>query len=152
HRPYHVGIGSEGDVIVACSSDGAVSVLTPSLQVLHGFDLGAKVDGITASLDGKHLGLSLRDRMYVTNGAGEAIREVGHEGWSWYTHGGCVFSPDGSRFWSVRPSYAPGSYLLEVFDCGGWRVEASASFEPEDEGGFVLIPHPGGDVLGVWIG
>ena len=40
----------------------------------------------------------------------------------------------------------------DPLDCGGWRVQAAASFEPEDEGGFVLVAHPGGDVVAVWIG
>jgi hypothetical protein len=132
----HVAIGSDGEVIVACSSDGTVSVLTPSLQVVHAFDLGAKLDGISASPDGRHVGLSWRDRICLTDLAGKVLREVRHQGWSWYTHGGCAFAPDGSRFWTVRPAEDQGSYLLEVFDCGGWHVEASASFEPEAEGGF----------------
>jgi hypothetical protein len=128
------------------------TVLSPSLQVRHAFNLGSRVDGIAANPDGKYLGMSLRDRICVTDLAGKALWEVRHEGWSWYTEGGGVFSIDGSRFWSVRPSGDQSSYLLEVLFCGGWQVEASASFEPEDEGGFVLVPHPSGQVLGVWIG
>ena len=59
HRPYHPATSPDGEFIVVCSPEGAITLLSPSLGVLGSLDLGVKVDGIAVSPDGKYLGLSL---------------------------------------------------------------------------------------------
>jgi hypothetical protein len=57
--PYHLTASPGGQFIAACSQEGAITLLNPSLGVLGSLHLGSKVDGIAISPDGEYLGLSL---------------------------------------------------------------------------------------------
>src|SRR5688572_33458770 len=82
HRPYHLAVSPGEEAIIACSQEGAFTILSPALQVLGSFNLGVEVDGIAVSPDGKYLGFSLRDRTRVMTARGEIIREARHDPWS----------------------------------------------------------------------
>jgi hypothetical protein len=127
-------------------------MLSPALRVLGFLDLRAKTDGIAVSPDGKHLGLSLRDRTCVMTTGGEVITEVPHKPWLDWAGGGCTFSPDGRFFWTVRPGGKKRSISVEVTECDGWRVVATVEFKAKEDGGWFLVPHPEGKVVGLWLG
>ena len=152
HRPFHVAIGRGSATIVASSPQGVVTVLSSGLRVVGAFDLQAKVDGISISSDGEFLGISLKDRICITTISGEIIREVPHSPWGDDAGGGCTFSPDGRSFWAVRPGVEDREVTIEVLDCDGWPVVATATFEADEEGDWTIAPHPEGRVVGAWLG
>lgn len=41
---------------------------------------------------------------------------------------------------------------MEVTRCDGWQVVATVEFEAQDDGNWMLVPHPEGEVTGLWLG
>ena len=152
HRAFHIAIARGSATIAAASPQGVVTVLNPGLQVVGSFDLRAKVDGLSISPDGESVGVCLKDRICITTKSGEVIRQVDHSPWGDDAGGGCAFSPDGRLFWSIRPGAEGREVTIEVMDCDGWAGVATADFEAEEEGDWMLVPHPEGEVVGTWIG
>ena len=142
HRPYHLVVSPGEQVVVACSSEGAVTILSPELRVLGSLELGCKVDGIAVGSHGQYLGFSLPDQTCVMTTRGEVIREVRHDPWPYCAGGGCTFSPDGRFFWAVRPGADERGILVEVTRCDRWQVVAVADFEAEEEGIGTWSPTP----------
>ncbi len=152
HRPYHLAVSPGHEVIVACSQEGSVTVLSSELRSLGSLDLRSQVDGIAVGPSGKYLGFSLRDRTCVMNAGGEVVHEARHDPWPDCAGGGCAFSPTGRFFWEVRPGDDEREITVQVTASDEWRAVAMGEFEAEEAGFWTLVPHPEGGVVGLWIG
>ena len=83
---------------------------------------------------------------------GEVVTEVRHEPWLDWAGGGCAFSPDGRYFWAVRCGGDERAVIVEVTGCDSWQVVATEEFEAEEDGYWTVVPHPEGEVAGLWVG
>jgi hypothetical protein len=152
HRAYGVAISPGKEMIAAYSRAGSVTVLSGALRVIGTFEVGRVLDDIAVSPAGERLGLSLRDRILLTNAAGGVITEIEHPAWHQDASGACHFSAGANAFWIVQPSDDPYRYLIEIYDWKAWRSIASGSLTVAEPGGSRFVEHPSAEVIGVWIG